>query len=290
MPHRLGDLRRAAIARLNAAGSPTPALDIDVLLTRSLGRDRAFVLAHPEYDLTADEFTTFERALLRAAAGEPIAYITGERGFYDLVLRVTPDVLIPRPETELLLELALNWALTRLSAAPGQRLTAVDVGTGSGALAIALARHLPPDRVRVSGLDSSPAALAVARSNSAAVLGRVDAVVWLESDLLAALPPTPIDLLVANLPYIPSAVVPTLAVSQFEPVAALDGGPDGLDLIRRLLDQAQTRMAPGGLIALEIGSDQGASGSNAARQRFPDARIDVHTDYAGLDRIVSVQL
>jgi len=289
MDHRLGDLRRAAIARLRAAGSPTPALDVDILLTRCLGRDRAFVLAHPEHHLTETEAAACESVIARAAAGEPIAYIIGERGFYDLVFRVTPDVLIPRPETELLLELALNWALARLSAAPDCRLTVVDVGTGSGVLALTLARHLPLQRVQIAGVDNSPTALDIARLNAAA-LGLDGAVTWLESDLLSAWPGGAIDLLVANLPYIPSAVVPTLAVSRFEPVAALDGGPDGLDLIRRLLNQAQSRMISGGLIALEIGADQGEACAEEVRKRFPTAQVAVQRDYSGFDRFIRVEL
>ncbi|MGQ9908010.1 MAG: peptide chain release factor N(5)-glutamine methyltransferase [Candidatus Flexifilum sp.] len=286
----LGELRRAAIARLRAAGSPTPALDVDTLLMHGLGRDRAFILAHPEYRLTDQAAARCEALLARAAAGEPIAYLTGERGFYDLVFRVTPDVLIPRPETELLLEAALQWARMRLEARPHTPLTIVDVGTGSGALAVTLARHLPPDRVCITGIDSSPAALAVARENAAALLDAARAVTWLESDLLTAWPGTPIDLLVANLPYIPSAVVPTLAVSRFEPASALDGGPDGLDLIRRLLDQVQRCIAPDGLIALEIGADQGVQCAAEARVRFPGARIELRRDYAGHDRVVLVEM
>lgn len=290
MTQHLGDLRRGAIARLRAAGSPTPALDVDTLLTHILGRDRAFILAHPEYLLTDREAATCETLLTRAAAGEPVAYLTGQRGFYDLVFQVTPDVLIPRPETELLFEAALHWARTRLKARPAAALTIVDVGTGSGVLAITLARHLPPDRVRITGIDSSPAALAVARANAAALLDQARAVTWLESDLLAAWPGRLIDLLVANLPYIPSAVVPALAVSRFEPAAALDGGPDGLALIRRLLAQARHCIAPDGLIALEIGADQGARAAAEARARFPAARIDLRRDYAGHDRILLVEL
>lgn len=288
--HRLGDLRRTAIARLRAAGSPTPALDVDTLLTHSLGRDRAFILAHPEQTLTDEKAARCEALLTRAAAGEPIAYLTGERGFYDLLFRVTPDVLIPRPETELLLEVALGWAQARLKACPSTPLTIVDVGTGSGALAVTLARHLPPDRVHITGIDSSPAALAVARANAAALLNPPRTVTWLESDLLTGWPGGRIDLLVANLPYIPSAVVPTLAVSRFEPASALDGGPDGLDLIRRLLDQARGWIAPDGLIALEIGADQGAQCTADARACFATAHIDLRRDYAGHDRVLLVEM
>lgn len=279
---RLAGLRRDAITRLTAVSS-TPALDADLLITAALGRDRAFVLAHGEYDPTIDERSQIEAWMTRAAAGEPIAYILGWRGFYDGVLAVSPAVLIPRPETELLLERALAWGRRRLAARGS--LIAADIGTGSGALAVMLARHLPA--ASVYAVDVSAEALTVAQANARAVAPQV---IFHHGDLLDPLITAGImvDLIMANLPYIPAAVVPTLAVSTYEPVIALDGGADGLAIIRRLLAAAPQVLTAGGLILLEIGADQGTAALREAGSAFPGGRVTVYQDYAGLDRIVEI--
>jgi len=277
-------LRRSAVARLAAAGSPTPGLDADTLLTAALNRDRAFVLAHGETIPTPAQAARIHDWIDRAAAGEPIAYLLGRRGFYDLELIVSPAVLIPRPETERLLEHALAWGRDRL--ARRGALTAADIGTGSGALAVTLAHHLPAAVVHAS--DISPAALTIARLNAAQYAPNV---IFHMGDLLRPLlaAGVTVDLLLANLPYIPDNVVPGLAVSRHEPKLALAGGADGLALIAALLAAAPGVLAANGLILLEIGADQGAAAAALAAQHLPTAAIAVHRDYAELDRIVAVQ-
>ena len=208
----------------------------------------------------------------------------GEWEFYGLTFELTPDVLIPRPETELLVEQALEWLADR--PAP---LLAADVGTGSGCIAISLAVHAP--RLRLLASDLSWRALQVARGNLARhrVEGQIS---LLQCDLLPPLS-VPLDLLVANLPYIPSAVLPGLSVSLSEPPLALDGGLDGLDVIRRLLLSAapgqRPCLAPGGLLLLEIEASQGQAALSLARQSFPGAEIRLLPDLAGHDRALYVQ-
>src|SRR5690606_18681749 len=207
-------VRHDAIERLRPVSEST-ALDVDMLLGEVLGVDRAYLLVHGDQVLTDEQREQFERWMERAANGEPIAYILGKRGFYDLEFVVTPDVLIPRPETELLLEQALDWAKDKPS------VTAVDAGTGSGALAVTFARHTP--QARVYATDVSTAALVVARQNAERHNANVT---FLQGDLLSPLIEGNIrvDLVMANLPYIASDEVPTLAVSRYEPTLALDGG------------------------------------------------------------------
>jgi release factor glutamine methyltransferase len=269
-----------AARRLIQPASESAALDAQVLLANVLDVDRAYLLAHPEQTLTSEQDARFTALVERCAAGEPLAYLVGRRGFYDRDLIVSPAVLVPRPETELLLERALAFAKNRPS------LTAVDVGTGSGALAVTLSALCP--QATVYATDVSPAALAVARQNAA--LHHANVIIY-EGDLLSPLVERAVqlDLIMANLPYIPSAEVPTLAVSHYEPILALDGGADGLDLVRRLLTQAQSLINSQGLILLEIGAGQGAAASREAQAVFPKARIHVELDYADLDRIVVIE-
>jgi release factor glutamine methyltransferase len=255
-------------------------LDAHVLLGAVLAASRAALLAHPEAPLTAEQAERFAGYVARCAAAEPIAYILGRRAFYDREFFVTPDVLIPRPETELLLEQALEWVGDR-------RLTAVDVGTGSGALAVTLAANRP--NVQVFAVDISPAALAVARRNAERYSAPVT---FFEGDLLAPLVERGIkaDVIMANLPYIPSGELPDLAVTRYEPRLALDGGADGLDLIRRLLAQVPLVAHPGALMLLEIAAGQGAAALAAVGDALTVKRADLLLDYAGLDRIIRVEM
>ena len=234
---------------LRAARQYIDPLDAHVLLAAVLGVDRAYLLANPEVALTPDQAEQFAHYIKRCAAGEPVAYILGRRAFYDRVFTVTPAVLIPRPETELLLERALEWAGNRT-------LTAVDVGTGSGALAVTLAAIRP--NIDVHAVDISPAALQVARLNADQHHARVT---FYEGDLLKPLIERGIkpDLVMANLPYIATDELPDLPVTRYEPRLALDGGVDGLVLIRRLLRQIPQAVNPHALILLEIGAGQGAA-------------------------------
>ena len=232
------------------------ARDAALLLRHALGISHAAQLAEPERALTPAQQATFDALVQRRLANEPIQYITGEQEFYGLALRVTPAVLIPRPETEQLVEAVIN-EMKQAELDSKQSLRILDVGTGSGAIAIALARHLP--HAQITAVDLSATALEVAASNAArhALASRIR---FVASDLLDALPPDelPLDVIVSNPPYVPTADRASLhpQVRNHEPAAALFAGPDGLDIVRRLIPQARAALRPNGLLALEIGHGQ----------------------------------
>jgi release factor glutamine methyltransferase len=257
-------------------------IDAPLLLMHVLGMDRAVLLTHPERKLTPEQAATFRALIEQRAAGVPLPHLTGTRAFYALDFAVTPDVLIPRPETEHLVESALQWAQDR------RDVRLVDVGTGSGALAVTLAVHLP--EARVWAVDVSAAALDVAQHN-AIRHGVAEQITFAQGDLLAPLiaADQPVDLIAANLPYIASDELQTLPVAQHEPLLALDGGADGLDLIRRLLAQAPRILARDGLLLMEIAAGQGARVCALSAAAFPGAHVTLIHDYAGLDRVVRVE-
>jgi release factor glutamine methyltransferase len=251
--------------------------------------------AHPEALLGTGQARAFEASLERRARGEPVAYIRGLKEFYGAAIVVDERVLIPRPETETLVELALARVRADLSSAP--RPVAVpyvvwDVGTGSGAIAVVvgleLRRRRYRDAVRFLVSDVSPDALAVATINIVAH-GLADLVDVALGDLTDVLPaPPPVDLLVANLPYIPSADIAALPVAaSFEPREALDGGPDGLAAIRRLLGELPGVLGEGGAALLEIGADQVEGVRAAADELLPGWRLEVHADLGGSPRVVA---
>ncbi|MCA9898154.1 MAG: peptide chain release factor N(5)-glutamine methyltransferase [Anaerolineales bacterium] len=259
--------------------SPTPQLDARLLLEHLLEVPHSYLIVHHNQPLTAEQTAAYHQLIARATQTEPIPYIIGHAPFFDFDIHVAPGVLIPRPETEQLVELAVAWARKH------DAQTAVDVGTGSGCIAITLAHFLPS--LQVTAVDISPQALAIAQQNGARLApGRVH---FQQSNLLSALE-TPVDLIVANLPYVTSGEWQGLAdgVKLHEPALALDGGADGLDLIRQLLQQATTRLRPGGAIFLEIGWQQGTIAQQAAQHCFPEAQITVLPDFAGHDRIVKI--
>ncbi len=270
---------------LAAIGVPSPRLDTEVLLAHVLGWNRARLYARPEHPLTQAEQDAFLSAVQRRAQHEPVPYIVGHREFYRLDFVVDRRVLIPRPETELLVGKALDIAL-RQEAGRGQPLLA-DVGTGSGIIAVSLAVNLP--RAIVYGTDTSPDALAVAAAN-AARHKVADRVHLLPGDLMQPVPER-VHIITANLPYIPAGRLPGLApdVVEYEPLSALDGGPDGLQPIRRLLAQAGEWLLPEGATILEIGAEQGADVLALAHQHYPQARVELLPDDAGLDRVVCIQ-
>ncbi len=277
----LGEALAQAVTRLGNEGVDSPRLDAELLLAHVLGVNRAVILARPDQPLKPKELTRYRDLVTRRANREPLAYILGHREFYGLDFAVDPRALIPRPETELLVEHALSIA--RQHDLP---LQIADVGAGSGAIAVTLAVHLP--RATLYALDASAGALAVVAENSRRhhVVRRVRC---LQSDLLLALP-GPVDLITANLPYVTSEEWQDLIpeIRDHEPRAALDGGPDGLDLIRRLLTTAGSYLCPGGALLLEIGASQGVAVTTLASKYFPQARVQVHPDYAGLDRLVII--
>lgn len=277
---------RAAVQTLRNEAVDSPRLDADLLLAHVLGVNRAAVLARPERRLTPKELTQYRDLVGRRASREPLAYIVGRREFFGLEFVVDARGLIPRPETELLVEHALQLARQNL----GQRalpIRVADVGAGSGAIAVTLAVRLP--QAMVYALDGSADALALTAEN-ARRQGVDDRVYCLHGDLLTPLP-EPVDLITANLPYVTTEEWEQLApeIRDHEPRAALDGGADGLDLIRDLLAAAPSCLRPGGALLLEIGAGQGGAVPGLARQHFPHADIELHQDYAGLDRLVVVE-
>lgn len=274
--------------RASTATAATPELDAQVLLAHVTGVVRALLLAYPERALTARQAARFAELLARRLADEPVAYLVGHRDFLGLDLLTDARALIPRPETELLVEAALAWARERLDREPGQRLVAGDIGTGSGAIALALAAHEP--RVApIYAVDVSDAALALAREN-AHRLQLDDRVRFLQGDLLGPLA-EPVDLLLANLPYIAPRDAQTLPpdVRRYEPELALYAGDEGLELLRRLFSGAPAHLRPGALVGVEFGYDQRVAVAQLACAAFPQATVHIGADYAGWDRYALIQ-
>ncbi|OIQ54131.1 peptide chain release factor N(5)-glutamine methyltransferase [Neomoorella thermoacetica] len=265
-----------AARRLAAGGVERPRLEAEVLLGWACNLTRPRLLARLEEELAPAAAGRFWQAIDRRAAGYPLQYLTGHQEFMSLDFKVTPAVLIPRQDTEVVVEAVLE----RLD--PCESYTIADCGTGSGAIALSLAHYLP--RARVYATDISPAALTVAREN-ARKLGLAARVTLLQGDFLAPLRGLKLDALVANPPYIPTAALPGLPADvRSEPRLALDGGPDGLDAYRFLLPGAAGLLRPGGLLALEIGSDQGQAVKDLARAVGAYRNEQVLPDYAGRDR------
>jgi release factor glutamine methyltransferase len=249
------------------------------ILATLLHSPRASLLAHPETPLSESIGKEFSRQVLRLIRGEPLAYLTGEREFYGLPFYVTVDTLIPRPETELLVEQA------RKHVASGLHVTRIiDVGTGSGCIAVSLAYHIPSAFVVAS--DISGSGLKVARRN--AIRHQLsERVCFVQMDLLSAISGS-FDLICANLPYIPTETLRQLDVARHEPWRALDGGPNGLRWIKTLLEQAASRLARHGILLMEIEESEGPAACNLAQNIFPQSEIRIQTDWAGRDRLLEV--
>ncbi len=262
------------------AHSETPALDAQTLLAGIMQRSRAWLLSHPEVRLTPRQHRRLNRACTMLAQGIPLPYVLGRWEFYGRKFALSPAVLIPRPETETLVELALAWLRTH----PNRRRTA-DIGTGSGIIAITLAAEIP--NLTCTATDISKAALGIAALNASAH-GVADRIRLLYADLLEGVSET-FDLIAANLPYIPTKRLASLEVAHHEPHIALDGGADGLALIRRLLMQAQNRLRPGGVIMLEIDDSHAQTAPKIARALFPNAAVQVHNDLTSRPRVLVVQ-
>lgn len=284
----------SAVTNRLAPISDTPALDASVLLSHVINKPRTWVMAHPELTLTAEQQIQLDEALIHLELGEPFPYVLGQWEFFGLKFDVTPDVLIPRPETELLVEKAIAW----LREFPKRRAIA-DIGTGSGAIAIALAVNIPDARILAT--DISPGALEIAQKNACKF--NVDKQIeFIECDLFPtdavlanrkskfANRNSPIDLICANLPYIPSETLQNLPVFGHEPTLALDGGADGLDLIRRLLDIGPRWLAPNGMMLVELESSHGIQALNHACDIFSKGTIRLQQDLAGQNRLLEIAL
>jgi release factor glutamine methyltransferase len=271
----------AGAARLAGAGVETPRVDAEWLLAAALGMGRNGLYAILDDELPDEAAERFEAWIRRRGARVPLQHLLGTQAFRDLLVGVTSDVLVPRPETEML----VSWALELLPA-PGGRPLVLDVGTGSGCIACALAAERPD--VRVVASDSSPAAVAVARQN-AVELDLADRVTVSVSDLFSGLAPAHADLIVSNPPYIPTGVIDTLApeITGHEPRAALDGGADGLTLIRRLVSEAPRWLQPGAPLVLETFGDEQALTVAALMQEAGFMSIATKSDMAGIVRFVA---
>jgi release factor glutamine methyltransferase len=270
----LADARKA-LADLSA----TPSLDSQLLMMHTLGVTRAWVIAHPEAILTPSQSGAFERDAAQVVSGVALPYVVGSWEFFGRPFSLTPDVLIPRPDTELLVTAALRWLDKR---PPGQRV--IDVGSGSGCIVISLALDMPDHHYM--GVDISSGALGVARRNASSYRLEDD-IVFAEGDLLEGIS-GPVDLVCANLPYIPTDRLAEIEVGLREPGLALDGGPDGLSVVRRLAEQLPSRLAPAGRVLLELDPDQMDRAKAVMRSHLPGASVEVLSDLSGLDRVLVI--
>lgn len=273
-----------SIARITPF-SDTPQLDAQVLLAHTIYKPRTWLMAHTDHDVTAKEQDQLNIALKKIEANEPLPYVLGKWEFFGLEFDITRDVLIPRPETELLVEKAIVWLQSS-----ADRRTVADIGTGSGAIGVSIAMSLPDAHILAT--DISLDALLIAKHNAQKfhVHHRID---FLQCDLLPEhIDPLPtdshFDLICANLPYIPTETLQQLPVFGREPTLALDGGADGLDLYRRLFKLAPDWLAPHGMMLLEIESSLGVQALGLAFDTFSDATIHMHQDLAGNDRLLEI--
>ena len=266
--------------RLAANNIEDAALESELLLRHALKMSRLQLYLALDGEITPEDKRAFWQLIERRLRHEPTAYITGHREFYGLDFYVDPDVLIPRPESELLVEKALELAREHNLS------TIAEVGTGCGAIAISLALYLP--RAKIYATDISAPALKAALFNCQkhGVAGRIR---LLAGNMLDPLP-EPADLIVANLPYVRQSELSRLGTLNFEPSLALNGGPDGLNKIRQLGTQIQGKLRPGGYLLLEIGQGQSSQVTAFLRSRFPSAEIAVTPDLSGIDRVVSLAL
>jgi release factor glutamine methyltransferase len=260
--------------------SDTPGLDAQVVLANLLERSRSWMMAHPEMPLTGDQSLALEHMLKRLEDGEPLPYVLGRWEFFGLEFDVSKEVLIPRPETELLVERAAAW----LQAHPLYTRVA-DIGTGCGCIGISLALNVP--WITVMATDISSKALELARWNAVkhGVESRIE---FVQQDLLPN--GEEFHLIVSNPPYIPTATLHKLPIFGREPTLALDGGTDGLDLVRRILMAAPNCLTPGGLFLMEIEASEGPAVVSLAYDAFSEAQIHLHKDLSGNERLLEIQV
>jgi release factor glutamine methyltransferase len=266
---------------LLAEHSELASLEARVILCHILDKPREWLVTHPDFELDDHQTDKANQMIARIQTGEPLPYLIGKQAFYGLDFKVTPDVLIPRPETELLIEECITW----LEEHPDKRKMA-DIGTGSGAIAITLADRF--EDLQVTAIDISGKALDVARQN--AQLLNVDSQIdFIKNDLLDNIFDS-FDLIAANLPYIPSEKLVTLQVARYEPLLALDGGQDGLVFIKRLLHQAREHLKPGGMILLEIEEGQSESVQKLVDALMPGVAKSILIDLANHPRFLKIMV
>ena len=287
------ELLDAGVARLRESGSESARLDAEVLLAHALDTDRPGVLAHTDAPVGDGAAARYQAALERRATGEPVAYIRGFKEFHGLAFGVDDRALIPRPETERLVELTELEVVRHLIGAPrpsgAPPIRVIDVGVGSGAVAVTLAvllrRRGMADEVEITATDVAEDALELAKENAVAH-AVADRITFLAVDLLPGFARRHWDVVAANLPYVRTDAMPNLPrAASFEPARALDGGPDGLRVIGRLLDQLPESLANEGVALLEIGGDQGEAIRSLAAERLPAWSCEVEPDLGGLPRV-----
>ena len=263
--------------------------DVQVLLAHVLKLSRPQLLINLETPLSTGQIDSANQAFSKLQAGQPLPYILGHWEFFGLDFDITKDVLIPRPETELLVEKAISY----LKSNPN-KINIADIGTGSGIIAISIAKNIPD--AKIIATDISPEALQAAKRN-AEKLGVKDKIEFIECDLLpqskvksrkSDLRPETFDLICANLPYIPTQTLRQLPIYKKEPTLALDGGEDGLDLYRKLFSIAPNFLAENAILFCEIEATQGKSAAKLAHDFFPNAKVNLHQDLAGKDRLIEI--
>ncbi len=278
-----------SIDRLTQAGVDSPRMEAEVLLAGALGFGREEIYRRPERILNEDEKSVSRDFVGRRVRREPVAHILGHREFWSLDFKITPDVLIPRPETETLIETLLKLqAKLNAEASTGQVRRLLDIGTGSGIIAVVAAREITD--CRVTATDLSPDALVVAREN-ADTHDVSDQINFIQGDLFAEVPETLYDFIVSNPPYIETKRLPDLMpdVRNFEPTAALDGGVDGLDFYRRIISKASDYLKEGGWLVFEIDETQAEAVSRLFCAEDKYETVNVTKDYSGYDRVVSAR-
>jgi release factor glutamine methyltransferase len=276
----IGQVLSHARKTLSEYNIESPALESELLLRYTLGFDRVQLYIEHDSRISPEREEYFWRLIERRLNREPAAYISGHREFFGLDFYVNSNVLIPRPETELLVEEALNIAERHPIT------TIADIGTGSGAIAVSLATKLPRSKIYATDISAAALEVAALNCNTHQVSDRV---LLLQGDLLEPLP-EPVDLIAANLPYVRESDLKEVNTVGFEPVLALDGGPDGLDKIRRLCSQMNGKLNPGGSLLLEIGIGQAEPLITILKNLYPSAQIQVIPDLTGKERVLKLNI
>jgi len=276
-PINLQEIRRQLREKLRQGGIDAPGNTSLLLLSQAIDQPKSWILAHGAYSLIQEETQTLQIYQTQLLEGVPLPYLLGYWEFYGRRFKITPDVLIPRPETEILVERAIQCVKDK----PQPKIA--DVGTGSGAITVTLAAELPSALILATDI-SHPALKIALKNASKHTKSRIH---FVQSNLLEPIH-AQFDLICANLPYIPTKKLLNLNVAQHEPRLALDGGESGLTLIKELLDQTQTRLTPQGTLLLEIDASLGKETLALARSAFPGAQLHLHQDLAGKDRVVEI--
>ncbi|MDD5040759.1 MAG: peptide chain release factor N(5)-glutamine methyltransferase [Patescibacteria group bacterium] len=279
-------IRRAlltAITTLRSSHTASATLDAEVILSFLLHKPRGYLLAYPERKLTPNQASVFKKLIRRRLRGVPVAYLTGHREFYGLDFLVTNATLIPRPETETAVEESIRIGRAMAKAAPDKKTAIADIGTGSGCIAITLAKYLP--RAKLYAVDISNKALAIAEKNARqhTVVKRIH---FLRGNLLSPIPrKIKLDLIIANLPYLTTDELQNVP---FEPKIALDGGKLGLELIDRFMEQLPDRLAPGGIALVEIAPSQVKAVDYFVERSMPEKKVNFLKDLTGRDRVAKI--